>query len=94
MRYFKNLATDEVFGFSEDQSELINNCLSNTELFHEITGNWPMTPPESEIIKSQIRQLESTVTQRRMREAALGMDNGWLEHLNQQIETLRNSLTG
>lgn len=45
-------------------------------------------------IRKQIYALESQQSSpRRMREAVLGIDNGWLEGINTQIETLRNSLS-
>lgn len=37
----------------------------------------------------QIKMLEAKQTPRRMREAALGTDGGWLSNLNAQITTLR-----
>lgn len=45
------------------------------------------------IIKEQIAALESTMTERRIREAVLGIDNGWLANLNAQISVLRSQLT-
>lgn len=52
-------------------------------------------PPASahELALIQIADLERTVTQRRMREAALGTDNGWLKALDAQIAALRASLS-
>lgn len=38
MRYFKN-TDNEVFGYSEDQQDLIDQALS--ENWQEITGSWP-----------------------------------------------------
>lgn len=43
-------------------------------------------------ILSEIQQLESFVTQRRLREAVLGLDNGWLSNQNTQIDNLRIQL--
>lgn len=43
-------------------------------------------------LEAQIVALESTVTQRRLREAALGTDNGWLKALDAQISALRAQL--
>ena len=45
-------------------------------------------------IKSQITELENQVTQRRLREAVLGIDNGWLANLNTSIDNLRQQLQG
>ena len=43
-------------------------------------------------IKKQIAALESHITPRRIREAVLGIDNGWLSNTNAQIATLRGTL--
>lgn len=50
------------------------------------------TPSESDIIKSQIAELESQITQRRMREAVLGTDGGWLAQQDDAIAQLRSKL--
>lgn len=42
-------------------------------------------------VLAQIRELEASVTPRRLREAVLG-DNGWLNGVNAQIAALRSSL--
>lgn len=47
---------------------------------------------EAATIRQQIAELESQQTDRRIREAALGIDGGWLARLNDQIEALRNQL--
>ena len=47
----------------------------------------------NQMIIQQIAALESTVTQRRIREAALGTDGGWLLALDGQIAALRANLT-
>ncbi len=44
-------------------------------------------------IKKQIAALEEKQTTRRMSEAVLGIDNGWLANIRAQITELRNSLT-
>lgn len=50
-------------------------------------------PTANDLIKQQIAALESTVTERRYREAVLGVDDGWLKNLNDQIVSLRSQLT-
>lgn len=49
-------------------------------------------PSANQLILNQITALEASVTDRRIREAVLGVDNGWLKNLNNQIATLRSSL--
>lgn len=46
----------------------------------------------NESIKLQILLLEETVTERRIREAVLGTDDGWLKDLNAQVAALRAKL--
>lgn len=43
-------------------------------------------------IKQQISVLEASATPRRVREAVLGTDNGWLAALNTEIATLRGQI--
>lgn len=52
----------------------------------------PPPPSAANLIKQQIATLESTVTERRIREAILGTDNGWLATVNAQIVALRKGL--
>lgn len=47
---------------------------------------------ENDLIASQIAELEATITPRRMREAAIGTDGGWLKEVDEQIATLRKTL--
>ena len=49
-------------------------------------------PTANDLIMQQIADLESTVTERRYREAVLGIDNGWLKDLNDDIASLRVQL--
>lgn len=55
--------------------------------------NGSFTPPEvTEPVvtaKEQIFILELSMTPRRLREAALGIDNGWMKAVNDQITALR-----
>lgn len=43
-------------------------------------------------IIQQIIDLEKTITQRHIREAVLGIDNGWMAAIEVQIEKLRGQL--
>ena len=42
-----------------------------------------------QIANNSIILLETTVTDRRLREAVLGVDGGWLANVNSQINQLR-----
>lgn len=44
------------------------------------------------LILSKIAALEASITPRRVREAVLDLDNGWLKDVNDQIATLRATL--
>lgn len=51
-----------------------------------------VTASFNENIKLQIFLLEIQITDRRMREAVLQMDSGWLANINQQISQLRSQI--
>lgn len=51
-----------------------------------------MAKASGQNVLSQIAKLEATITQRRQREAILGIDNGWLADVNAQIVALRAKL--
>ena len=72
---------------------------------HFVDGQWvyqdiaqPQTPPPpppltgNALLASQISALEATITDRRLREAILGVDKGWLSDVNAQISSLRASM--
>lgn len=40
MKYFRNTVTDEVFGYDEDQQDLIALAVSDTDM-KDITSDWP-----------------------------------------------------
>jgi hypothetical protein len=53
---------------------------------------WLAADATKKSVEKQIKSLEESVTDRRYREAVLGIDNGWLTDLNAQIKTLREQL--
>lgn len=52
----------------------------------------PPGPTQSDLALTQIRDLESKITNRRLREAVLGIDEGWLAETNERILKLRLEL--
>ena len=52
-----------------------------------------LTPSPDDEIKQQIAEFEATVTPRRIREAVLGTDNGWLAGVDAQIAALRAQIS-
>lgn len=50
-------------------------------------------PTANQVTLAKIAELEASVTDRRIREAVLGLDSGWLKSLNDQVATLRATLT-
>lgn len=67
-----------------------------TAIGQEPAPSWTTTPPlltGNNLLLSQIETLESAVSDRRIREAVLGTDNGWLKNLDAQIADLRAKLT-
>lgn len=90
MKYYKT-QDGAVYGYDEaDQGELISLAVNNG--WEDITGSWPHPPEPSCAVKLQIADLEAQQTPRRMREAALGIDNGWLAALDAEIAQLRAQL--
>lgn len=61
---------------------------------HETYDNGVLVSSEEITIPvlQQIIDLEAHITQRRIREAILGIDNGWLADIEEQIATLREGL--
>ena len=55
-----------------------------------ITAKRVLTPKEQALLS--IQELENTITIRRMREAAMGIDGGWLSKVNDQITVFRTQL--
>lgn len=49
-------------------------------------------PSTNETLITKIQLIETKVTERRIREAILGIDDGWLEAINEQITALRAQL--
>jgi hypothetical protein len=52
----------------------------------------PPAPSAADVIRQSIGALEASVTPRRLREAVLGVDNGWLQSVDAQIVALRAQL--
>lgn len=50
-------------------------------------------PSQYELTLAKITALEQSVTDRRVREAVLGVDGGWLKDLDARITALRGKLT-
>ena len=91
MRYFKN--GKEVFAYEIDgsQDDLIATAIEKEWVELPV---WPL-PTEltaSEKTLADIAALEAKITDRRMREAVLGQDGGWLADINAQITELRGAL--
>lgn len=51
-----------------------------------------LTTPANIIIISKISVLEMKITPRRLRDAILGVDAGWLSNLENQIAALRSQI--
>ena len=54
----------------------------------------PKEPTAQELALKDISKLESSITNRRLREAVLGVDNGWLVSVNARIDALRSANKG
>ncbi|TXH90357.1 MAG: hypothetical protein E6Q78_05300 [Rhodoferax sp.] len=65
------------------------NCMTGEVTEHPDADPTPVAPPT---LKEQIAILEASVTPRRLREAAIGIDNGWLASVDGQITALRGQI--
>ena len=93
MPFFKNTQNKLYFLDEGDDPGvwLPGDCIAiSDEEANELQIPSPLT--QNEIVISKIVKLESSVTERRIREAILGTDDGWLNSLNDQIEVLRSTL--
>jgi len=63
-----------------------------SEIGETIPDNATDTEPQNNQLKKQILTLERQQTSRRMREAILGIDGGWLLDIESQIVALREQL--
>ena len=55
-------------------------------------GTFIPAPPPVLTALQKIALLEMSITKRRLREAVIGVDNGWLENVDKQIDKLRKEL--
>lgn len=92
MKYFKD-EKGSVFAFAKDGSQdsfipdgLIEIAQEEADLLRF------KSPSKSELIIAQILDIESSITTRRIREAVLGIDDGWLAGVDAQIAALRKKL--
>lgn len=86
IRYYKD-AGDGLYAFECEAPEHLTEI---TKEEYDL-ANAPVINP-NDLILAKIAELEASVTTRRMREALLGTDNGWMKALDEQIATLRNGL--
>lgn len=94
-----NIPNDTVDVSHEYHSELMEAQAQGKVIAYDKKSKKPVASdpdpiPESDLIKMQIAELESKVTDRRLREALLGIDDGWLLNINSQISELRDSING
>lgn len=54
MKYFRDTVTDEVFGYDEDQQDLIALAVSNTDM-EDITSDWPPAIDPDLQLASEVR---------------------------------------
>jgi hypothetical protein len=52
----------------------------------------PLKLTEGQFVLQQIAKLEADITPRRLREAVLGIDDGWLDGIDSEISALRAKL--
>lgn len=101
VRAHKSPLEDDVYHIPAYATEAtVPSYDENTHIavWDETSGIWAVeeipvyTPSPEEIILSEIRLLEARVTARRIREAVLGIDGGWLADREEEIAALRSQL--
>lgn len=75
---------------AQDGDLLFDELLDETALGNAFAG-YARAAGDAQI-KTHIMQLEATITNRRICEAILGTDGGWLENVRTEIATLRAEL--
>ena len=89
----ENIPEDAVAITHERHAELLAGQSAGKIISAEKNGNPILTDPPAptaeQVILSQIAAIEATITQRRLREATLGTDNGWLSEQDAAIAALR-----
>jgi len=92
-----NIPADAVEITQEEYRSLLAGQAAGKRISADADGKPILTDPDpltpNQITISQIVALESTVTERRIRESVLGIDDGWLQSLNDKIVALRVDLT-
>lgn len=92
MKLYKS-PEDKIYAYEEDGSQDHLIPASFISVTTEQADKIRYTPPTPQAqAKAAILALEAQVTPRRIREHALGTDNGWLEDIESQIEALRTQL--
>lgn len=91
MKYYKHPVTNEVWAFAADGSQ-DEDIPDDLIAISKAEADALRSPSQEQSILTQILALEATVTQRRMRDALLGTDGGWLANIEQQIAALRAQL--
>ena len=100
--YFTETGGTPPSGAVKIGQDLYNELLANQAQGKAIvpaSNGYPISSADSDLtaddlIKQQILELESQQTPRRIREAVLGVDGGWLAGIEAQIEALRSQLGG
>lgn len=100
---YTQVFNNEAWDYVQDNRGLYYNAAGEmvyiTELGQSPNEDWttePPAPPEptqQELLVKEILTLEAQQTPRRIREAVLGVDAGWLANLNTQIAALRAQLS-
>ena len=92
VRCLEKLRPGEQWSLDGDTYEgLVWHDSTTKPTFEELEAIYPTVSSNQEKLNAII-QLERQITIRRQREAILGIDNGWLANIEQQIQTLRAQL--
>jgi hypothetical protein len=94
MSHFRNPNNGKIHAYDDDdptQQPFIEKAKASG--WKQINPPTVAAIPNWDLI-SEILKLEQTITPRRLREAILGVDNGWLQKTEKQIAALRSKFSG
>ncbi len=92
MKHYKDPNTSALYAYEEDgsQDDIIPAHLVSITSAEADAIRAALVPQPT--VQDQIVAIEATITQRRLREALLGTDAGWLANVDAQIAALRAQL--
>lgn len=91
-----NVPDDAVEISADEHVNLMNGQGAGKRIVADKNGrpvlSEPIPPSDAELTRAKIFTLEASITPRRLREAILAIDNGWLQKVEAEMAELRKAL--